>query len=438
VLDIKFILENKKIVERAVLDKRVDVDVAKLITVYKNKLSLQQELDEARRIINNLSRTIQKEKNSSKKEQLLEKAKKNKKNILKIEPHFIQINNEYKNLLLRIPNIPTEDTPRGKNEDDNKVIKKVGSIKKFSFPPKQHWELGALLNVIDTQRAVKISGSRFAFIKGSLVYLQFALIQYALSVITNRKILKKIITKNNLHCSDKPFIPIIPPSLIHREMYEHMARLDPIDDKYAILNEDLFLTGSAEHSLGPMHAGETLSHETLPIRYAGYSTCFRKEAGSYGKDMKGILRLHQFDKIEMECFTLPENGLEEQKLLVAIQEYLLTMLKIPYQVVSICTGDMGVPDAKQIDIEAWFPGQNKYRETHSADYNTDYQSRRLKTYVKQENGKKCLVHMNDATAFAIGRMLIAIMENYQKKDGSIVIPHVLRKYAFGNSRIEPL
>jgi seryl-tRNA synthetase len=204
-----------------------------------------------------------------------------------------------------------------------------------------------------------------------------------------------------------------------------MDRLEPRDDRYHLVEDDLYLTGSAEHTLGPLHMNEILSEEQLPIRYIGYSTAFRRESGTYGKDMKGIIRLHQFDKLEMESFTLPETGLDEQNLFVAIQEHIMRALALPYQVVQVCTGDMGKPDARQIDIETWLPGQGKYRETHTSDYMTDYQARRLMTRVRRADGSIEYVHMNDGTALAIGRILVAIMENYQQADGSILVPMIL-------------
>ena len=216
--------------------------------------------------------------------------------------------------------------------------------------------------------------------------------------------------------------------MIKPDIFAKMARLEPKDERYYIQSDDVYLVGSAEHALGPMHMDETILEQDLPLRYAGYSTAFRREAGSYGKDTKGILRMHQFDKIEMESFSKPEDSIMEQDFFVAIQEYLLKQLEIPYQVMMICTGDMGGPDARQIDIECWMPGQNKYRETHTADLMTDYQARRLNTKLKRKDGKNEFVHMNDATVFAIGRTLIAILENNQQKDGSVKVPKVLHKY----------
>jgi seryl-tRNA synthetase len=225
--------------------------------------------------------------------------------------------------------------------------------------------------------------------------------------------------------------------MIRPDVFKRMARLDPgqEEERYYLPKDDLYLIGSAEHTLGPLHMDETLKEEELPVRYIGFSPAFRRESGSYGKDVKGILRVHQFDKLEMESFTTPENSRKEQDFIVSVQEYLVQSLEIPYQVVSVCTGDMGGPDARQIDIECWMPGQGRYRETHTSDLMTDYQSRRLATKVKRKNGKTELVHMNDATAFAIGRILIAIIENNQTAEGKIRIPKVLQKY-IGKEEIE--
>jgi len=261
--------------------------------------------------------------------------------------------------------------------------------------------------------------------------LEFALIQYTFQTLTSEKIIGKIAASIEKGYAAKPFIPVIPPDFIRPQIFEKMARLSPEDkeERYYFPQDDIYLIGSAEHTLGPIHMEEIIPEENLPLRYLGFSTSFRREAGSYGKDTRGIFRVHQFDKLEMESFTLPNNSLKEQDFILAVQEYLVRSLELPYQVVMICTGDMGKPDARQIDIEIWMPGQGRYRETHTSDLMTDYQARRLNTRVRKKGGDIEFVHMNDATAFAIGRTLIAIMENYQQKDGSIKVPRVLQKYA---------
>jgi seryl-tRNA synthetase len=216
--------------------------------------------------------------------------------------------------------------------------------------------------------------------------------------------------------------------MIKTELYDAMDRLEPRDDRYKLEDEDLWLQGSAEHVLGSMYADEIINQADLPLRMLGFATSFRKEAGTYGKDMEGILRMHQFDKLEMESFTTAEAGMDEHLLFVAIQRYLLELLEIPYRVVLKCTADIGKPNARGVDMEAWLPGQDKYRETHTADYMTDYQSRRLKTRVRRENGEVELVHTNDATAFALGRIMIAVIENGQTSDGKVRLPKILQEY----------
>lgn len=326
-----------------------------------------------------------------------------------------------------VPNLLHQDVVVGKSEQDNKVVKVWGEPTRFSFKPKDHLELGESLGLIDTKKAGEISGARFAYLKNEAVLLQFGLISFVLGVLTSEKEVRKIAKGVSPKVSSKPFTPVVVPTMIRPEIYKRMARLTESDknERYYLPQDDLYLIGSAEHTLGPLHMDETLKEEVLPIRYIGYSTSFRREAGSYGKDTKGILRQHQFDKLEMESFCSPEDSEGEQMFLVAVQEYFLQKLKIPYRVVSICSADMGAPDFRQIDIECWIPSQNKYRETHTSDLMTDYQSRRLNTRVEKRNGEKVFAHMNDATAFAIGRILIAILENYQTEDGSIKIPKVL-------------
>ncbi len=327
-----------------------------------------------------------------------------------------------------IPNLISADVPTGPDSASNVTLRTIGNIPKFSFKPKEHWELGANLGIIDTVSAGQITGSRFTYLKGQLASLQFALIQLALSVVTSQDKLAAIAKQADLDVSTKPFTPVIPPVMIRPEVMQKMARLEPKEERYYIPSDDLFLVGSAEHTLGPLHMNKTIAESDLPIRYVGYSTSFRREAGSYGKDVRGILRMHQFDKLEIESFTLPETSLLEQNFIVTIQEHLLQLLKLPYRVVLIAAGDMGAPDARQIDQEVWLPGQNQYRETHTSDLMTDYQARRLNTKIKRTDGQSAFAHMNDATVFAIGRTLIAIMENYQQTDGSITIPDALHPY----------
>ena len=362
---------------------------------------------------------------------IIAQAKEIKDKIKSMEPEMEKIDGRLKTLLLALPNIPAEDVPVGKNDSENVVLRKHGSPAKFIFfKPKDHVALGEYLDLIDIETAGKISGTRFAYLKNEAALLQFALIQYAFYVLTSPVIMKKIAGLVKKGFSAKTFVPVVPPVMIKPEVFTKMARLSDADkdERYYFPTDDIYLIGSAEHTLGPLYLDKTVNEADLPLRFVGYSTAFRREAGSYGKDTRGILRVHQFDKVEMESFSKAEDSFSEQEFFVAIQEYLMQQIGIPYQVVMTCTGDMGTPDARHIDIECWMPGQDKYRETHSADLMTDYQSRRLNSRVKRSNGKMEFMHMNDATVFAIGRTLISILENYQQKDGSIKVPKVLQKY----------
>ncbi len=356
------------------------------------------------------------------------------KNQLKdLEPKLGEVEKKFKEALNKIPNLISEDTPTGKDESENKVVRSWGEPTKFDFKPKDHLKLGIALGMINTKKAGDISGSRFGYLLGDIARTEFALVQFAFDTLTNTETLRKILEPVDKDYSTKAFVPVVPPVMMKPEVMAKMARLEPKEERYYIPQANLYLIGSAEHTLGPLHMDETLKEKDLPIRYVGFSTSFREEAGSYGKDTQGILRMHQFDKVEMESFTDSDNGMKEQDFFVAIQEYLMQSLGLPYQVVQICSGDMGGPDYRQIDLETWMPGQDKYRETHTSDYMTDYQSRRLNTKV-QRAGRTEFAHMNDATALAIGRTIIAIMENYQQEDGSIVIPEVLQKW-MGKDRI---
>ena len=422
-LDIQFIRDNPEKVKKGVSARQLDPKlVDEVLSLDKKRRELLAEIEELRA-----------KRNQAAKAKKVEEGKKIKLQLQKLEPELRKTESEFKEALYQIPNIVAPDVPEGKDESENKVLRKWGEPKKFDFKPKDHMELGEALDIIDTKTSSKVSGARFNYLKGDAVKLQFALIQFAFETLTDQKIVKEI-AKSVENPSGGPFVPVVPPVIAKSEVMKRMDRFDPIEDRYYLEKDNALLIGSAEHTLGPMHMDEVLAEKDLPIRYLGYSTSFRREAGTYGKDTRGILRVHQFDKVEMESFTAPEHGEVEQELMIAIQEYLMQKLEIPYQVVVMCSGDMGKPDYRQIDIECWMPGQGKYRETHTSDYMTDYQARRLNTKVLIK-GKAEFVHMNDATVFAIGRTIIAILENYQQKDGSVVIPKVLRKWV-GKDKID--
>jgi seryl-tRNA synthetase len=379
--------------------------IDEIIDLKKRLNSLIKEKDEIRSFINKFSKTKPDEK-------IIKQIKIKKEKLKKIEDEIDELEKNLEEKLFLVPNLKSPDVPLGKDENDNVVLRTWGEIPKFDFPPKDHVELGEIYDLIDTKRAGKVAGSRFYYLKNEAVLLEFALINFAYDLLLK-----------------EGFIPIIPPVFIKEEYYRGMGRLNSLqrEERYYLPQDDLYLVGSAEHTIGPYFANEILEEKDLPKRFLGFSTCFRREAGSYGKDVRGILRTHQFDKVEMFSFTLPEESEKEHEFLLSMQEKIMQELKLPYRVVLICSGDLGFTDYKQYDIETWLPGQNKYRETHSCSNTTDFQARGINARVRRKNGKIEYLHMLNATAIAIGRMIIAILENYQRKD-YIEVPEVLRKY----------
>lgn len=429
-LDIKYVRQNKDKVLKAISDKKLTstIDLDKLLEVDNKLVVIEKDLNDLRKERNEVDNIIKSTKDELLRKNKIEYTSSLKLKVKTLEQEYNLLNTELEKLMYLVPNIIHESVPYGKDDKENVVIRKgTFEPKKYDFKPKDHMELGLLHNIIDTDKSGVISGARFNYLFNEAVMLQFAIVQFTLHTLTNKEIVEMLAKKvgNPFY---NTFIPVVPPVFAKSDVMKKMDRFDPIDDRYYFEKDDMLLVGSAEHTLGPLHMNEVIDAKSLPIRYLGYSTAFRREAGSYGKDTAGILRRHQFDKLEMETFVLPEYGMVEQDFLVAIQEYLVSKLEIPYQIVAICTGDMGKPDYRQIDTECFIPGQNKYRETHTSDYMTDYQSRRLNIRYKDSSGNKGFVHMNDATAFAIGRILIAILENYQQKDGSILVPKVLQPY----------
>lgn len=428
-LDIRFIRENPELVQDNARRKGYDVSIDELLGFDKIKRQLQQQVDELRETRNDISSQMK----GRPADELIDRGKAIKQQLSELEVRLKDADISYLELLKQVPNMALADVPVGASEDENVVSKMVGEPVKFDFEPKNHAQLAEAKGWIDKERAAKVTGSRFAYLKGDLVKLQFALIQFVMDKLSDQQFIDEIIADNNLNVSNKPFLPVLPPFMLRTELYDAMDRLEPRDDRYKIEDEELWLQGSAEHVLGSMHAGEILDEETLPIRYIGYATSFRREAGTYGKDMEGMFRMHQFDKLEMESLGVAEDGLQEHLFMVAIQEKIMQLIEVPYQVLLKCTADIGKPNARGVDIEAWLPGQNKYRETHTADYMTDYQSRRLKTRVRRTNGIVELVHTNDATALPLSRGPIAILENHQQADGSVKVPAALQAYFGGRT-----
>ncbi len=430
-IDIQLLRDSPSLVQQKSAEKQVKVDVEKILSLDTNYRDLLGTVESLRQKRNEISAQM---KDGKPNQELIDQGKQ-----LKVElsdrENLLQKSEEELGILLRlIPNISLDHVPVGETEEQNVKTKTVGDLPEFSFEPKTHWEIAEMHDLFDKERAAKISGSRFVYLKGGLVRLQFALVQYVMETLGDQAILQKIIDDNGLKISPKPFTPVLPPAMLKTEPYVASARLNAADVTYKLEGDDLWLNASAEHTLCTMYWNEILPEEDLPIRYIGYSTSFRREAGTYGKDTEGIIRLHQFDKLEMEVFSTAQTGLEEHRLLIAIQEYLMQQLRIPYNFIQKCTADIGKPNASGIDIDAWFPGQKRFIETHTADYMTDYQARDLKIRTKKNNQVE-FVHTNDATAFAMSRILAAIMENYQNEDGSVRIPEVLQTYLGGRQTL---
>lgn len=430
-LDVQFIRDNAELVAEKSRQKGYDVDIEQLLGFDSEKRKLMQQVEKLRQQRNELSAAMKGQKPS---DEQLAQGRAVKEELSRFEHQLAAVELEFLALLKTVPNMPLDDVPVGASEAENVVVKEWGIKPNFDFAPKNHWQIGAEKGWIDKERATKVAAARFVYLKGDLVLLEFALWNFALSVLTDTNILQEIIAANKLEVSAKPFVAVLPPAVAKKEVYEATGRLNKEEQTYKIEGEDLWLNASAEHTLAPMYLDEILPEDTLPLRYVGYTTAFRREAGTYGKDMEGILRLHQFNKLEMESFHVSESSYAEHLFMVAIQEYLMQQLGLPYRLLNKCTADIGFPNAHGMDIEAWLPGQNKYRETHTADYIASFQAQSMKTRVRRNDGSIAIAHTNDATAFS-ERPLIAIIENYQNADGSVTIPDVLQRYMGGRTTI---
>ena len=431
-LDIQFIRDNAELVAEKSKQKGYDVNVGELLTLDTHRRARQTQIDELRRRRNELADQA---KGGRPTDEQVAEGKRLKDEVAGLEDDLRTIEAKLDILLREVPNMPLDDVPVGASEAENQVAKTWGEPKDFDFQPKSDAELGEGRGLIDKERATKVAGPRFTYLLGGLVELEFALIQHTLNMLSDEKLIERLIAENNLNLVAKPFVPVLPPAVANTATYEATGRLNGEEQTYKLADDDLWLNASAEHTLAPMYLDEILPAEQLPIRYVGFTTAFRREAGSYGKDTEGIFRMHQFDKLEMEVFSTPETGVDEHKLLIALQEQLVQSLGLPYQLILKCTADIGKPNARGVDINVWMPAQGAYRETHTADYISDYQARRMKTRLRTKEGETTLVHTNDATAFAMGRIIKAIMENYQTHDGHIIIPEVLRPYMHGKTEI---
>ncbi len=413
--DIQIIRQDPEKIKEAIQKKGVDPSlIDQLLKIDNKRRELLQQIEAVRAKKNTVEKKIVQQEN---KEEILATLKEVKKFLGGKDEELAAVNQEYQKIMNLLPNPPLEDVPPGRDERDNVVLREVGKRTVFRFTPKNYLTLGEQLDIIDTKRAAKTSGSRFGFLKREAALLEIALVKFAFDRITK-----------------KGFIPVIPPVLIKHQPFWGMGYLDRgKDEVYYLPKDDLYLAGTSEQMLGSMHMDETFDEEDLPKRYVAFSSCFRREAGSYGKDTKGILRVHQFDKVEMFVFSKPEEAKKEHEFLLSLEEELMKALAIPYRVVNICAGDLGDPAAAKYDIEAWLPGQNngagQYRETHSTSNCTDFQSRRLHIKFRSQKEKEAqFVYTLNGTGLAIGRTIIAIIENYQTREGFIKIPRVLVPY----------
>lgn len=407
-LDIKFIRENPSLVSKSAASKNYPVDIDHLLEIDRAYIELVQKVQVLREERNAFTKEI---KGKPTDEQLV-KGKELREKLEKQENGLAALKEELDMHAMQIANTAKSDVKVGKNDTENDVVRKHKTPTSFSFTPKDHVVLGEMLDIIDIERATKVSGARFAYLKNEGALLEFALVQLAFETLIK-----------------EGFTPILPPVLIKTETMRGMGYMEHggDEDMFQVTKDDLVLVGTAEHAVVPMHKDEVFEKKDLPKRYVGFSPAFRREAGSYGKDTKGIIRVHQFDKVEMVSYVPQGDDDREHEYFVSLEEKFFQMLDIPYQVIKMCTGDLGFPTARKYDIEAWVPSQEKYREVTSASTITDFQSRRLN--IKYQDGpEKKYVNILNGTAFAIGRTLVAILENYQQEDGSVVIPEVLRKY----------
>ncbi|MEX0985210.1 MAG: serine--tRNA ligase [Actinomycetota bacterium] len=418
-LDIKQIREDPERFRVALARRALAERVDELLAADERRRSLTARADELRAEQNRASKAIGAAA-AGDKQPLIDAVAAVSSELKDLEPHLTEADAAMAALLASTPNLPHESAPEGwTDEDAVEVRRNHESPPVFDFEVRDHAALGELLGVLDTERGARTSGSRFVYLLGDIVLLQFALVQSAMDILI-----------------DEGFTPVIPPVLVREEaMYGTGFLPSDAVNIYRTDEDELYLAGTSEVPLAAFHMGEIIDEGELPVRYAGYSTCFRREAGSYGKDLGGMFRVHQFDKVEMFVFTTPEASWEEHERILGIEERILGTLEIPYRVVNIAAGDLGGAAAKKYDIEGWLPGQERYRELTSCSNTTDYQARRLQTRVRRADGSVETLHTLNGTATALGRTLIAILENHQQADGSVIVPEHLWRYLPERARV---
>ena len=410
-LDVRAIREDPEPFRRGLARRNLGDVVDEILSLDQRRRELTSEVESLRADQNRAGKAIGAAEGEEK-QRLIEEVGKVSARLKEREPELERADADLADLLAKTPNVPHDSAPDGFTEEDAVDVRSRGEPPSFDFEPRDHAELGGILGVLDTERGARTSGSRFVYLMGDIVHVQFALVRHALDTVV-----------------ESGFVPVIPPVLVREEVMFGSGFL-PTDEVniYVTSPDELYLVGTSEASLAAFHAGEILEEGDLPIRYAGYSTCFRREAGTYGKDMGGMFRLHQFDKVEMFSFTRPDASWDELELILATQEEILGSLGFPYRITNTAAGDLGSAAAKKYDLEAWLPGQGRYREITSCSNYTDYGARRAQTRMRLASGETATPHTLNGTATAIGRTLIAILENNQRADGSVELPKVLHPY----------
>jgi seryl-tRNA synthetase len=423
VLDLRFVRENIDLLKEKLALRGEDLDLSPFIQVDQERRDLIQKADDLRNQRNQVSDEISKIKQEGgTAEDLVAQMRQVGQEIKKLDNNLREKEEKLQAFLLTIPNIPHDSVPVGKSAEENKEVKRWGEPSAFAFEPKPHWDIGEALDILDFKGGAKLAGARFTLYKDLGARLERALINFML----------------DLHINEHGYREVLPPFMVNRAVMTATGQLPKFEeDLFKIEGTDYFLIPTAEVPVTNIHRDETLSEEDLPLYYCAYTPCFRKEAGSYGKDTRGIIRQHQFNKVELVKFTTPETSYEELERLLADAEEVLRRLKIHYRVVSLCTGDLGFAAAKTYDIEVWLPGQGAYTEISSCSNFESFQARRASIRFRRKGKKGTeLVHTLNGSGLAVGRTVVAILENYQQEDGSVVIPDVLRPYMGGVERIE--
>jgi seryl-tRNA synthetase len=427
-LDLRFVRENADAVKATLSRRGMSLDLTEFLALDAKRRAAQQEIETLRRRRNEVSEEIGRLKKSGQPaEGKVVEMRAVGDTIAALENSTREVEEAQRNILLTIPNLPHASVPDGKDENDNVEIRRWspqgGDPPKFSFEPKPHWDLAEYLDIIDFDRAAKITGARFALYKGMGARLERALINFML----------------DLHTTEHGYLEVLPPFMVNKTSMTATGQLPKFEEElFKVENGTYYLIPTAEVPVTNIHQDEVLLEERLPVLYTAYTPCFRREAGSYGKDTRGLIRQHQFNKVELVKFARPEDSYEELEKLTQNAEEVLRRLGLPYRVIVLCAGDMGFSAAKTYDIEVWLPGQSRYREISSCSNFEDFQARRGNIRYKPRGGKKTeLVHTLNGSGLAVGRTVVAILENFQQPDGTVIIPEALRKYMGGAERIEP-